>query len=110
MAALPSAAAICVAVGSSGTLSRCSSDSSCAGSAMVEEGGRKKGGGQRHSTTFCPYINIGDKNCKLIIDGDICMNVIFSPAVSRLGVKHKPHPQSFKAARVNMNTISLTCV
>ena len=55
----------------------------------------------RRTTIFHTWINIGDKNCKIIIDSESCINALSSSLIPKIGLKTVPHPSPYKVTWVN---------
>ena len=61
----------------------------------------------RRTTIFHTWTKIGDKNCKIIVDSESCVNVVSSSLVSKIGLKMVPHPSPYKVAWVNASSIEV---
>ena len=61
----------------------------------------------KRTSIFHTVIQSGDKKCKLMIDGDSSINVVFEDVVKLLDLKIKPHPNPFRVAWVNDHTLSV---
>jgi len=44
---------------------------------------------------FHSYINVDDKNFKVMIDKDNCVNIIAKSVVEMMNLEAKPHPQPY---------------
>ena len=62
----------------------------------------------KRTSIFHTIIQIGDKKCKLVIDGGSSMNVVSKDAVKSLNLKVELHPSPFRVAWVNDHTLPIT--
>ena len=59
----------------------------------------------KHTSIFHIVIQSGDKKCKLVIDRGSLMNGVSKDVVKLLNLKVEPHPNPFRVAWVNDNTL-----
>ena len=50
----------------------------------------------RRTTIFHTWTKIGDKNCKIIVDSESCINAVSSNLISKIVLKRVPHPAHTK--------------
>ncbi|CAL8179179.1 unnamed protein product [Prunus armeniaca] len=67
---------------------------------------RKETKDWRRTSIFHTYIKSGDKDWKVIIDNDSCINVVSTLTVSRLGLSTEKHLEPYRVAWID-NTSSI---
>ena len=55
----------------------------------------------RRSAIFHTFIKIGDKNWKVIIDSESCVNAISLKMIENIGWEAKTHPHPYKVLWIN---------
>jgi len=61
----------------------------------------------RKGATFHAFIKIGDKNFKVIVDSENCINAISSRLYEHLGLEVVLHPYPFKVSWIDSTTLKV---
>ena len=61
----------------------------------------------RRSIIFQALTRISDKNCRVIIDSESCVNTVVSSMVTKVGLKVVPHPQLYKVLERTLCPLTL---
>ena len=56
---------------------------------------------RRKSAIFHTFTKIGDKNCKVVVDSESCINAISSKSLKNMGLEVVPHPNPFKVSWID---------
>ncbi|XP_028550795.1 uncharacterized protein LOC110108656 [Dendrobium catenatum] len=61
----------------------------------------------RRTAIFHTFTKIGDKNCKVIVDSESCINAVSLAMISKLNIKATPHPNPYKVAWINSTSMEI---
>ena len=56
---------------------------------------------QRRTAIFQMFTKIRDKNCKVIVDGEKCINAVSSKVIDNVELKVVPYPNPYNVSWIN---------
>ena len=62
----------------------------------------------RRTNIFHTFTKIGERNCKVIVDGKCCINAVSLVIIRKVGLKAEPYPYPYKVSWINEATLNFT--